>query len=104
MVEETITAFSPDVILDDLLLTLRLYHSSLYEAVLEDPDFDVRDFALRNFTKPLHTMLHGGVPTDQEIVRELDQDMSSSNAAVNMHVFDHYQYVGQAHDLYCRVH
>ncbi|KAL8921416.1 MAG: hypothetical protein Q9208_005742 [Pyrenodesmia sp. 3 TL-2023] len=54
--EETVTAFSPEAVLDDLLSTLRLYHSSRYKPVLEDPDFDVREFVLGNLAKPLHTI------------------------------------------------
>lgn len=103
-VEETVTSFSPEGVLDDLLSMLKLHHSSRYNAMLDDPDFNIRKFVLENLAEPLHTMFENGVPTDHTIIQKLDQEMQSSDAAVYMHAFDHYRYVGQARDLHFRVH
>ncbi|KAL8936538.1 MAG: hypothetical protein Q9216_004881 [Gyalolechia sp. 2 TL-2023] len=103
-VENPSIGFTPEIVLDCLLSTLNEYHSSRYGPLLNDPDFNVKEFVVSNLAPELINMFGSGVPGDHQTLRRLGQDMSTSQPAIYMHILNEYRYIGQARDLSVRVH
>lgn len=102
-VADTVAGFTPEMVLDSLLDTLRQYHSARYGSIMNDEAIDLKDIVLSNLAPQLEKMFLDGVPTTQQDLEKLDTDTTQRKAAVYMHLVNHYRYVGQARDLNQRI-